>query len=292
MPSPPLPPVHWAGLSLDRPRVMGILNVTPDSFSDGGHRMSPQAAIDAGLAMAKDGADIIDVGGESTRPGAEPVPSDLEMERVLPAIRALTAAGLIVSIDTRHADTMREAVAAGACIVNDVSALADDPRSAGVVAELSCPVVLMHRRGDSATMNARAVYGDVVAEVRAELSIRIEAAIQAGVQPRQIVIDPGIGFAKQATHSAEVLRRLPDLGSLGYPILVGASRKSFIGRLSGESQAERRLGGSLAAGLFAVLRGASILRVHDVRDTVQALNLWKILFERCTVPLPQHLAFR
>ena len=144
----PQPPAHWAGLSLDRPRVMGILNVTPDSFSDGGQRMSPQAAIDAGLAMAKAGADIIDVGGESTRPGAEPVPSDLEMERVLPAIRALSAAGLIVSIDTRHADTMREAVAAGARIVNDVSALADDPRSAGVVAELDCPVVLMHRRGD------------------------------------------------------------------------------------------------------------------------------------------------
>jgi dihydropteroate synthase len=275
----PRPPAHWAGLSLDRPRVMGILNVTPDSFSDGGQRMSPQAAIAAGLAMAKAGADIIDVGGESTRPGAEPVPSDLEMERVLPAIRALSAAGLIVSIDTRHADTMREAVAAGARIVNDVSALVDDPRSAGVVAELDCPVVLMHRRGDSATMNARAVYQDVVAEVRAELSIRIEAAIQAGVQPRQIAIDPGIGFAKQAIHSVEVLRRLSDLGSLGYPILVGASRKSFIGRLSGESQADRRLGGSLAAGLFAVLRGASILRVHDVGDTVQALKLWKTLFE-------------
>jgi dihydropteroate synthase len=275
----PRPPAHWAGLSLDRPRVMGILNVTPDSFSDGGQRMSPQAAIAAGLAMAKAGADIIDVGGESTRPGAEPVPSDLEMERVLPAVRALSAAGLIVSIDTRHADTMREAVAAGARIVNDVSALVDDPRSAGVVAELDCPVVLMHRRGDSATMNARAVYQDVVAEVRAELSIRIEAAIQAGVQPRQIAIDPGIGFAKQAIHSVEVLRRLSDLGSLGYPILVGASRKSFIGRLSGESQADRRLGGSLAAGLFAVLRGASILRVHDVGDTVQALKLWKTLFE-------------
>jgi len=275
----PQPPAHWAGLSLDRPRVMGILNVTPDSFSDGGRRMSPQAAIDAGLAMAKAGADIIDVGGESTRPGAEPVPSGPEMERVLPAIRALAAAGLIVSIDTRHADTMREAVAAGARIVNDVSALADDPRSAGVVAELDCPVVLMHRRGDAATMNARAVYRDVVAEVRAELSIRIEAAIQAGVQPRQIVIDPGIGFAKRAIHSVEILRRLSDLGSLGYPILVGASRKSFIGRLSGESKADRRLGGSLAAGLFAVLRGASILRVHDVRDTVQALKLWKTLFE-------------
>ena len=258
---------------------MGILNITPDSFSDGGRLMSPKAAIDAGLAMAKAGADIIDVGGESTRPGAEPIPSELEMERVLPAIRALAAAGLIVSIDTRNADTMREAVFAGARIVNDVSALADDPRSAGVVAELDCPVVLMHRRGNSATMNSRAVYRDVVTEVRAELSVRIEVAIQAGIQPRQIMIDPGIGFAKQATHSVQVLRRLSDLGSLGYPILVGASRKSFIGKVSGESQADLRLGGSLAAGLFAVLRGASILRVHDVRDTVQALKLWKTLFE-------------
>jgi dihydropteroate synthase len=277
----PLPrsPAHWAGLSLDRPRVMGILNITPDSFSDGGRQKSPRAAIDAGLAMAEAGADIIDIGGESTRPGAEPVPAELEMERVLPVIRGLAAAGLIVSIDTRHSDTMREAVAAGARIVNDVSALEDDPRSAGVVAELDCPVVLMHRRGDAATMNSRAVYRDVVAEVRAELSIRIEAAIQAGVQPTRIAIDPGIGFAKHVPHSIEVLRGLSDLGSLGYPILVGASRKSFIGRLSGESEPDRRLGGSLATGLFAVLRGASILRVHDVRDTVQALKLWQTLFE-------------
>jgi dihydropteroate synthase len=201
------------------------------------------------------------------------------MERVLPAIRTRAAAGLVISIDTRHADTMREAVAAGARIVNDVSALEDDPRSAGVVAELDCPVVLMHRRGDPATMNARAVYRNVVAEVRAELSIRIEAAVQAGIQPRRIAIDPGIGFAKQANHSIEVLRGLSNLGSLGYPILVGASRKSFIGRLSGESKADRRLGGSLATGLFALLRGASILRVHDVGDTVQALKLWQTLFE-------------
>jgi dihydropteroate synthase len=277
--APPQPAMYWAGLNLDRPRVMGILNVTPDSFSDGGRRTSLQAAIDAGLAMAEAGADIIDVGGESTRPGASPVPSELEMERVLPTVRALAAAGLIVSIDTRHADTMRQAITAGARIVNDVSALEDDPRSAGVVAELDCPVVLMHRRGDATTMSARAVYQDVVAEVKAELSVRINAAINAGIQPRRIAIDPGIGFAKQATHSLEVLRGLPHFGDLGYPILVGASRKSFIGRLTGEPQADRRLGGSLAVGLFAVLKGASILRVHDVEDTVQALRLWQRLFE-------------
>jgi dihydropteroate synthase len=266
-------------LSLNRPRVMGILNVTPDSFSDGGRWTDPQAAIEAGLAMAADGADIVDVGGESTRPGAEPVSPELEQKRVIPVIRALAASGVLVSIDSRHAGTMRQAVAAGARIVNDVSALTSDPWSAGVVAELACPVVLMHSRGEAATMDSRAVYGDVVAEVRAELSMQIEAAIRAGIRPEQIALDPGIGFAKRAAHSLATLRGLPDLGGLGYPILVGASRKSFIGRLSQESRADRRLGGSLAAGLFAVLRGASILRVHDVRETVQALRVWQTLFE-------------
>jgi dihydropteroate synthase len=279
MPASSRSPAHWAGLSLDRPRVMGILNVTPDSFSDGGRWLDPRAAIEAGLAMAREGADIIDVGGESTRPGAEPVLPELEQERVIPVIRALAAAGLVVSIDTRHADTMRQAVGAGARIVNDVSALASDPRAAGVVAELSCPVVLMHSRGDAATMNARAVYQDVVAEVRAELSMRIEAAIRAGIGPERIAVDPGIGFAKVATHSLAALRGLAELGKLGYPILVGVSRKSFIGSLSEESRADRRLGGSLAAGLFSVLRGASILRVHDVGETAQALRVWQALFQ-------------
>jgi dihydropteroate synthase len=269
MSSPPRLPEHWAGLSLNRPRVMGILNVTPDSFSDGGRWTDPQAAIEAGLAMAADGADIVDVGGESTRPGAEPVSPELEQKRVIPVIRARAASGVLVSIDSRHAGTMRQAVAAGARIVNDVSALTSDPWSAEVVAELACPVVLMHSRGEAATMDSRAVYRDVVAEVRAELSMQIEAAIRAGIRPEQIALDPGIGFAKRAAHSLAALRGLPDLGGLGYPILVGASRKSFIGRLSQESRADHRLGGSLAAGLFAVLRGASILRVHDVPETVQ-----------------------
>jgi dihydropteroate synthase len=278
MPSP-RPPAHWAGLSLDRPRVMGILNVTPDSFSDGGRRMNRQAAIDAGLAMAEDGADIVDVGGESTRPGAEPVPPDLEQERVVPVIRALAAKGLGVSVDTRNASTMRAALGAGARIVNDVSGLAHDPLAAGVVAEHACPVVLMHMRGTPATMSAHAIYRDVVAEVRAELAERIQVALRAGVRRGRIAIDPGIGFAKHADQSQAMLRGLPGLASLGYPLLVGVSRKAFIGRLSGETRADRRLGGSLAAGLFAVLRGASILRVHDVRETVQALRVWQTLFE-------------
>jgi dihydropteroate synthase len=273
----------WAGLSgaagptPGGPLVMGILNVTPDSFSDGGRVSGSEAAIAAGLAMRQDGADIVDVGGESTRPGAEPVSQAMEQDRVVPVIRALAAAGLVVSIDTRNAGTMRAALDAGARIVNDVSALAHDPLAAAVVAERGCPVVLMHMRGTPATMNAQAVYQDVVAEVRAELGARIAAAIQAGIRPEQIAIDPGIGFAKQAAHSQAVLRGLPALVTLGYPVLVGVSRKSFVGSIAGEPDAGRRLGGSLAAGLFAVSRGASILRVHDVRETHQALHLWQTL---------------
>jgi dihydropteroate synthase len=267
---------------------MGILNVTPDSFSDGGHRTDLSASIDAGLAMAEAGADIVDVGGESTRPGADQVSADLEQQRVLPVIGALAAAGIRVSVDTRNAATMRAAVAAGAMIVNDVSGLSHDPLSPDTVAGLGCPVVLMHMRGTPATMNARADYRNVVAEVRAELSDRIDAAIQAGVRPERIAVDPGIGFAKKAAHSIAVLRGLPELASLGYPILVGVSRKSFIGTLSAEPRANRRLGGSLAAALFAVLRGGSILRVHDVQETVQALRVWHTLFATDTVALPQH----
>ena len=253
---------------------MGILNVTPDSFSDGGARLESQTAIEAGLAMAADGADIIDVGGESTRPGASALPPDVERARILPVIRGLAAAGLRLSVDTRHASTMEAALDAGAAIVNDISGLTHEPRARAVVAARGCPVVLMHMRGTPDTMNALAVYDDVVRETMAELAERVRAAEQAGISPDRIVIDPGIGFAKLAGHSVEMLRRLPELQALGYPILIGVSRKSFIGRLSGEPSAAHRLGGSLAAGLFAVMQGASILRVHDVRETAQALKVW------------------
>jgi dihydropteroate synthase len=258
---------------------MAILNVTPDSFSDGGRRFDTQDAIAAGRAMAAAGADIIDVGGESTRPGAAEVAPEIEQDRVLPVIQALAEAGLCVSADTRNAATMRAALAAGARIINDVSALAHDPLAAAVVAEHACPVVLMHMRGAPATMNALAVYQDVVAEVRSELAQRVDAAIAAGIGPEQIAIDPGIGFAKDATQSLAVLRGLPSLAGLGYPVLAGVSRKRFIGSVAQEPQADQRLGGSLAAGLFAVLHGASILRVHDVKETVQALRLWHNLFD-------------
>ncbi|MEA2737275.1 MAG: dihydropteroate synthase [Acetobacteraceae bacterium] len=270
-------PRRWAGFSLTRPLVMGILNVTPDSFSDGGRRIDPNVAIAAGLAMAADGADIIDVGGESTRPGAAPVSPEAEQDRVVPIVRTLATEGLCVSVDTRNAGTMRAALEAGARIINDVTALAHDPLAAGVVAEHACPIVLMHMRGTPATMNALAVYADVVAEVRAELSLCIEAAIQAGVRPEHIAIDPGIGFAKRAEHSVAMLRGLSGLVGLGYPILAGVSRKSFIGAISQEPEPDRRLGGSLAAGLFAIQHGASILRVHDIRETVQAFRVWQNL---------------
>jgi dihydropteroate synthase len=276
-PNAPAPPPPWAGHTLDRPRVMGILNVTPDSFSDGGRYQHPQHAIEAGQAMHAAGADIIDIGGESTRPGAPPVPPEDEQARVLPVIRGLARAGISISIDTRNAATMAAALDAGAAIVNDVSALTHDPAAAALVAARRCPVILMHMRGDPATMNARAVYADIAREVAAELADRIAAAEAAGIARDAIAIDPGIGFAKLAPHSLELLRRLPELAALGRPILIGVSRKSFIGRLGEESDPQRRFPGSIAAGLFALSRGAHILRVHDVAETVQSINLWLAL---------------
>ena len=267
----------WAGLSLDRPRIMGVLNVTPDSFSDGGEYTDPQTAIAAGLAMVAAGADVIDVGGESTRPRSQPTSPDVEQARILPVIRGLASAGVRVSVDTRHAATMAAALDAGASIVNDVSALAFDPASAALVAVRGCPVVLMHMRGDPADMYAHAKYDDVVQDVRCELVERIAAAERAGVAHEQIAIDPGIGFAKKPAQSMELLRRLPELASLGYPILVGVSRKSFMASVTGEVDPRRRLPGSLAAGLFALSRGAAILRVHDVAETVQAIRVWRAL---------------
>lgn len=274
---------RWAGVVLDRPRVMGVLNVTPDSFSDGGRHAAAEAAIRAGLAMAEAGADIIDVGGESTRPGAQAVPQEQERLRVLPVIRALCRGGALVSVDTRNAATMRAALEAGARIVNDVSGLTHDAGAAPVVAESGCAVVLMHMRGTPATMSRHAEYADVVGEVRDALARRVAAALAAGIRPDALALDPGIGFAKRGPHSVALLRNLPVLAGLGYPLLVGISRKNVIGLLSGESVPARRLGGSLAAGLFAATRGASILRVHDVRETVQALRVWHFLCSSGTV---------
>ena len=255
---------------------MGVLNVTPDSFSDGG-RIDPDAAIAAGLAMHADGADIVDVGGESTRPRAAPTPPEIERARILPVIRALAAAGVPVSVDTRHAETMAAALDAGATIINDVSALTHDPASAGLVAARGCPVILMHMRGTPATMMDRADYKDVTAEVVAELRQRIDAAVLAGVSREAIAIDPGFGFAKHPPHSLALLRALSALRALGPPIVAGVSRKGFIGAVSGEPDPARRFPGSIAAGLFALAQGAKLLRVHEVRETVQAVRVWHTL---------------
>lgn len=258
---------------------MGVLNVTPDSFSDGGSYPDAEAAIAAGLAMVEAGADIVDVGGESTRPGAVQTDPVTEQTRVLPVVRGLAARGVRVSIDTRHAATMALALDAGATIVNDVTALAFDPDAVGVVAARDCAVVLMHTRGTPATMNAAAVYRDVAAEVIAELARRVAVAEASGIARARIAIDPGIGFAKLLPHSMALLRRLPELAVLDLPVVVGVSRKSFLGRIGCEAAPRRRLPASLAAGLFAVQGGAHVLRVHDVPETVQALRVWRALTE-------------
>ena len=266
----------WAGLP-PGPVVMGILNVTPDSFSDGGDVMDAARAIEAGQRMIADGAGILDVGGESTRPGAVPVPPEEERRRVLPVIAALAGRGVPLSVDTRNAGTMAAALDAGATIVNDVSALTHDAAAAPLVARRGCPVVLMHMRGTPVTMMAHATYADVAAEVTAELAARVSAAEAAGVARSSIAIDPGIGFAKTGEHNIMVLQRLPILLGLGCRIVVGVSRKSFIGQLSGAEDVKQRMAGSIAAGLYALSQGATILRVHDVAATIQAVRTWQRL---------------
>lgn len=267
----------WAGLPADRPLVMAILNATPDSFSDGGDHFEPGRAVVAGLEMRSAGADIIDVGGESTRPGASAVDPGEEMRRILPVVRGLAAEGCKVSIDTRNAATMRAALDAGAAIVNDVSGLAHDADSAAVCAAAGCPVVLMHMRGTPATMTEFAQYDDVARDVAAELAARVAAAEAAGIARAAIALDPGIGFAKTATQNARLLADLPVLAALGFPLLVGVSRKRVIGALGEVPVPKDRFPGSIAAGLFALARGARMLRVHDVAATVQAVRVWHAL---------------
>ncbi|MCC6716732.1 MAG: dihydropteroate synthase [Acetobacteraceae bacterium] len=273
-------PPPWAGLAGGGPWVMGILNVTPDSFSDGGRHADPGAATAAGLAMHAAGADLVDIGGESTRPGSLPLAPDEEQRRILPVIRTLAAAGVAVSVDTRHAATMRAALAAGARVINDISALAHDAAAAGVVAAARAPVVLMHMRGTPQTMAAHASYADIAAEVVRELAARLAAAEAAGIARADIAVDPGIGFAKNDHGNLELLDRLAILHNLGCHVLAGVSRKRFIGHLSGEAEPALRGPGSLAAALAALERGASILRVHDVPETVQAVRVWRGLHPR------------
>jgi len=256
--------------------VMGVLNVTPDSFSDGGRYADREAAVAAGVAMAADGAGLVDVGGESTRPGAERVDAATETARVAPVVRALADAGVAVSIDTTRAAVAEAALAAGARVVNDVSGGLADPAMAGVVAGAGCPWVLMHWRGHSRDMQRLATYRDVVAEVRDELAARVDAAVSAGVGADRLVLDPGLGFAKTAAHSWALLAHLDALVALGLPVLVGASRKSFLGSvLAGPDRVPRPVDGreaaTVATSVLAAQAGAWGVRVHDVRQSADAL---------------------
>ena len=252
---------------------MGIVNVTPDSFSDGGRHDSAAAAIAHGLRLIAEGADLLDVGGESTRPGAAAVPAEEEMARVLPVIEGLAIAGVPISIDTMKPAVARAAVAAGASLWNDVAALSA-PGALEAAADLGCQVVLMHMRGEPRTMQDDPRYDDVVAEVEAFLLERAEAAVSAGVARERIWLDPGIGFGKTVAHNLSLLAALPRLVALGYPVLLGASRKRFIASLDPlGTDADARLGGSLAAALTGGQAGVAAVRVHDVRETVQALTV-------------------
>jgi dihydropteroate synthase len=259
--------------AVERPyRIMGVLNVTPDSFSDGGRFLDPGAAVAHGLALVEEGADILDVGGESTRPGAEAVAPDEQVRRVVPAIEGLVAAGVTaqISIDTTRLSVARAAVAAGATYVNDVTAFRADPELAALVAERGLDCCLVHMRGDPRTMAAEAVYEDVVADVKAFLEERLAAAVAAGIAEERIMLDPGIGFAKTLDHNLELLRRLDELVALGRPVVIGTSRKSFLGRITGR-EADDRLAGTIATNVLAFERGASVFRVHDVAPVVDAL---------------------
>ena len=259
-------------LDLSRPRVMGILNVTPDSFSDGGMFVGREQALDHARRMAADGADIIDIGGESSRPGATPVTEDVELERVIPLVEALAREGMRVSVDTVKPAVMRAALIAGAGMINDVRALRE-PGSMEAVAESNAAVCLMHMQGEPCTMQAEPRYDDVVTDVRDFLVERARSCEAAGIARDRIVIDPGFGFGKTVAHNLALLRSLGVLKATGYPVLAGISRKSMLGAIAGRNMNERAAA-SVAAALAMVARGVSIVRVHDVRETVDALNVW------------------
>jgi dihydropteroate synthase len=257
---------------------MGILNVTPDSFSDGGLYLQTDLAVAQGARLVQEGADIVDVGGESTRPGAEPVPAAEELQRVLGVIEGLAAfdrdpahpASPQISIDTSKAAVAEAALGAGASLVNDVSAFSSDPQMAGLVASSGAECCLMHMRGEPRTMQLDPVYRDVVDEVRAFLEERLEFAVREGVSEERVLLDPGIGFGKTVEHNLELIRRLGELRTLGRPIVIGTSRKSFLGRIGGDQQGDR-LGGTVASNVLAFERGASVFRVHEVAPVREAL---------------------
>ena len=271
------PPRHFAGLSLDRPLLMGIVNVTPDSFSDGGRFFDPAAAIAHGHALAAAGADIIDIGGESTRPGAEPVAVEEEIARISPVVAALAQDGLTVSIDSRHAAVMKAALSLGAGIINDVTALSHDPESMEVAAASSAAVILMHSQGEPRDMQHNPRYRHALLDIHDWLGERLRRCLAAGIGKERLCIDPGIGFGKTLAHNLEILCDLDLYHGLGVALLLGVSRKSFIASLSRGEAPDWRLAGSLAAALAGLRRGAQILRVHDVAETAQAVAVWRAI---------------
>jgi dihydropteroate synthase len=250
--------------------IMGVVNVTPDSFSDGGQFLDPAAAIAHALELVSEGAGILDVGGESTRPGAQPVAADEELRRVLPVIEGVRSAGAAISVDTSKASVAAAAIDAGATIVNDVTALRGDPEMAGLVADRGVECCLMHMLGTPRTMQRDPHYEDVVGEVKAFLEERIEVAAAAGIEEERLLLDPGIGFGKTVEHNLELLRRLDELVSLGRPVVIGTSRKSFLGRITGR-EVDERIAGTIATNVLAFERGARVFRVHDVAPVRDAL---------------------
>ena len=270
----PNPP--WAGLTLDRPRIMGIINCTPDSFSDGGDHFAPENAVTAALSMVQAGADIIDVGGESTRPGAAPVSIADEIARTLPVVRALVERGVTVSIDTRHAEVMQAALQGGAAIINDIAALSE-PGAMAIAAESDAAICLMHMQGEPGTMQADPHYECAPLDVYDFLARRLQSVLSAGISLDRITVDPGIGFGKTAAHNVQILSSLGLLHGLGCGILLGVSRKRLIAELSANEPPKARLPGSLGIALGGLSCGAQILRVHDVAETVQAVKMWQAL---------------
>jgi dihydropteroate synthase len=266
-----------AGVSMDRPRIMGIVNVTPDSFSDGGDNLQPEAAIGHARRLVAEGADFIDVGAESTRPGSSTVPQEEELERLLPVLKELAGLSAPISADTRKPQVMREAAAAGAAILNDVTALSSTPESLATAAELKLPVILMHAQGNPDKMQDNPVYKDAVIDVYDYLENRIAAAVAAGLPREYIVADPGIGFGKTVEHNLAILQSVGIFHGLGVPLLIGASRKSFVQKLSGADGPKESVNGSVAVALDAISHGVQIVRVHDVDDTRQALTLWEAI---------------
>ena len=267
----------FAGLVFDRPQVMGVINVTPDSFSDGGDRFDHGRAVADGMAMVEAGASVLDVGGESTRPGAAPVDEAEELRRTVPVVRALAEAGATVSIDTRRARVMAAALEAGARIVNDVTALTGDPDGLALAARAGAPVVLMHMQGEPRTMQRDPSYDDAALDVYAFLAARVAACEAAGITRARIAVDPGIGFGKTVAHNLRILDQLALYQGLGCAVVLGVSRKSFIARVAGDVPPKARLPGSIAAALAGLDRGVQVIRAHDVAETVQAVTIWRAI---------------